>query len=394
MDRDQINARLLEVQGEIDGLDLATATGRRAYEALEAEEKTLRSALRRLERGNGPQGEDAEAREWAGVVAGLRMRDYVFAAANEAPLAGRAREVHEERFRDAVGASLGGVVFPLDLLGARADAATNLNTDGASETSMFVPRMFRPPLAGFFGIPMPRVPAGESKYVTVTGGSAGTDRNRGVAVDAAEVTHTVTTAKPGRISVRAVIRDEDALRHESFEEAVQTDLYAALGDGMDREIMSDLRGGLEAVADDATALTASHLLGKVSAHVDGVHALDVDALKLILGTDSFTALAKLLFDSTASAGVDKLKDWKVQYRVTAETGVVPAKANNNLQKVLVRKGADARDAVCPVWETGRLVRDPYTNAAKGELALTIHGFYGGTKVLRAAGFALDNFKLA
>ena len=389
MDRDQINARILAITGEIDGLDLGTTEGRASFDRLEAEERTLRTALRRIEeQASG----SAEEREWASVVAGLRMSDYMSAAVSERSLTGRAQEVHEEHYRGAVGASLGGVAFPMDLLAERA-GETSLAATGATEAVQFVQRRFRPPLAAWFGVSMPRVPAGESKFVVITGGPAGTERAKGVAEGNTEIAHSVIETKPQRISVRATIRDEDALRNPGFEMAVSGDLRMALGSALDREILEDIRGGAVVADDDTAAITAATMFGKAASLIEGVFASMLSDIRLILGPATYVKLAEAIYASTEVDALTKLKMAGVECRVTSETDIVPAESGM-LQKILARRGMDMRDGAAPVWETGRMIRDPYSEAASGEVAITVHAFFGKGNVLRAGGFQTANAKLS
>ena len=47
-------------------------------------------------------------------------------------------------------------------------------------------------------------------------------------------------------------------------------------------------------------------------------------------------------------------------------------------------------AVAPVWESARLIRDPYSGASKGEVAITLHTLWG-FKLARAANFKRVKF---
>ena len=73
---------------------------------------------------------------------------------------------------------------------------------------------------------------------------------------------------------------------------------------------------------------------------------------------------------------------------------IPAAAGDVQSGILAKMGGDmAMNAVCPVWEGLRLIRDEVTNAAEGLInvtAVALHNF----AVLRPAGFVRTKLKLA
>ena len=73
---------------------------------------------------------------------------------------------------------------------------------------------------------------------------------------------------------------------------------------------------------------------------------------------------------------------------------VPAASGSVQQGILAKLGAaDAINAVCPIWEGLRLIRDEISNAAKGQIVVTavaLHNF----AILRADGFVRTKVKLA
>ena len=82
-----------------------------------------------------------------------------------------------------------------------------------------------------------------------------------------------------------------------------------------------------------------------------------------------------------------LKDFMASANIPAASGTVQS-------GIIAKLGAEsAMNAVCPIWEGLRLIRDEVTNADKGQIQVTavaLHNF----KVLRPDGFVRTKVKLA
>lgn len=386
---------------EVQAMDLTDRKTHARFDALYEEDRRLAKraemdAARDAVRNGRPDVEpDAEAREWSKLVRGVGLGEYARSAMAERGLSGRALEMNEELGLEsaALGSHLGGVAVPMGLLlESRADAATALASGGAPESVSFSGRVFRTPLARFFAIHQPMVPAGESKWVVISDGPTAAEKSPGAATDATAVTHSVTTFTPKRVTSRVVMRDEDALRNPGWEMALQDDLSASVSHGIDEETLKDVVGALTAT-DDSTTISASGMAAKVSGLVDGVYAGEESDIRVLLGLDSFGVLAGKIYTNTAVTGVDVLRRLRVAFRVVP-VGIVAAKDSDNKQTMPVRLGARELDAAAPIWSAGRLVRDPYSKSDAAEVGLTMHAFYGGCSILRAGGFSLETLKLA
>ena len=73
---------------------------------------------------------------------------------------------------------------------------------------------------------------------------------------------------------------------------------------------------------------------------------------------------------------------------------IPAAANSIQQGILAKLGAvDGWNAVCPIWEGLKLIRDEITNSDSGKVQITAVAFHN-FKVIRPAGYVRTKLKLA
>ena len=111
----------------------------------------------------------------------------------------------------------------------------------------------------------------------------------------------------------------------------------------------------------------------------------------MIGTASYAKLASLIQANDSTSATERLRRILRDFMASAN---VPAAASNIQSGILAKMGAaDGMNAVCPVWEGLRLIRDEVTNADKGQVQVTavaLHNF----KVLRPAGFVRTKVKIA
>ena len=69
---------------------------------------------------------------------------------------------------------------------------------------------------------------------------------------------------------------------------------------------------------------------------------------------------------------------------------------SNIQQAIIRRSNPAGDrvAVAPVWMGLEIIRDPYTDAPKGQIVVTGTVLVGGVVLLRSDAFVQDSFRLA
>ena len=72
---------------------------------------------------------------------------------------------------------------------------------------------------------------------------------------------------------------------------------------------------------------------------------------------------------------------------------IPASSSNIQTNIMALTSYPGRNAVAPIWRGLELIRDPYSNAGKGQVRLTAIAFWS-FKVLREAGWNLWKVKTA
>ena len=196
----------------------------------------------------------------------------------------------------------------------------------------------------------------------------------------------MTDLKPKRGSVRAVFTVEDAARLEGLEEALRRDLRMALMDSIDQAIFKgdtgpgtaayDIVGFQKAGISEFTLTQANKVkptqtLAAFLALVDGLHAESLSDLGIVTSVG-----ANVLWGSTVASAVENQTlaqflrangmSWGARYNIDTNT------ANGDFGAYIGRRRGIEGAAVAAVWEGATMIRDPYSDAGKGEIALTLN----------------------
>lgn len=410
-------ARMAELGREGDA-DKWTDETRAEYDRLEAGipdlERELRQAARDVEAEETEQREagktarqpegDAETRERAELRSKVTLSRYVeaamekrsadgaeaeYLAANEIPLVGR----------------LGGTAFPLELLVPEVETRATTDTDTQTTPRRWLDRLFADTAASALGITMESVPAGVASFPVTTAGASVAQRGRSEAVADAAWTVGVSELKPTRNAVRLVWSIEDAARIPGLESALTRDLRMALAEGVDRAIFLGDAGANENSADitglqtaDITEVSISQenkikgpeTLSAFTGLVDGIHAGSLGQLNVVASIGAWRLWESTVINSAADnmtlaaflrgAGLS----WSARGEIETAT------ADGDFAAFVGRARGIEGAGVAAVWEAGELIRDPYSGAAKGEVALTL-SYLWNFGLPRAANFARAKF---
>ena len=350
-----------------------------AAEDEEAEQRAAGAAAR------APEG-DAETRERADLRNKVRFGSYIAAAIEQ-----RSADGAELEFNQALGIS--GNRFPLELLAppeqraARTETRATTDVDIMTAPRRWLDRLFAGTAAMRLGITMESVPIGSASYPVTTAGASAAQRARSTdsAADAAW-TVGVTEMKPKRNAVRLLFSIEDAARIPGLESALTRDLRMALTEGVDRAIFlgdatatgtdADIVGLQTAAITETTITQANKILGpgtlsSFTGLVDGIHAMGLSDLNVVASVGAWRLWENTIINSTADnmtlaaflrmAGLS----WMARGEIEAAT------LNNDFGAFIGRGMGIDGAGVAAVWEAGELIRDPYSGAAKGEVALTL-----------------------
>jgi len=257
------------------------------------------------------------------------------------------------------------------------------------------------------GVTFQSVAPGVSAHPVVTAGATAAQRGRGEAAADAAWTVGVTEIKPTRNAVRAVFSDEDSYRLPGVDPMLQRELGMALTEGVDRAIFIGDAGANENAADitgiqtlanveEQTITQASKVKGPETLEafanfIDGKHAAGVGDLRVVAAvgaarlwiSENITgasgqpmSIAKYLMDAGLS--------WMTRGDIETTT------AADDFAAFVGRARGIAGAAVAAVWASGQLIRDPYSGASKGEVALTL-ATYWGFKAPRPSNFGRVKF---
>ena len=370
-----------EQRNELDTIEKGTPDLERqlraATVAVETEEAEQRTAA--------PEGGDGEDRERAELRGRIRLGGYLAAAVEM-----RAADGAEAEYNAAVGIT--GNRFPLELLAPPEDRAQRTEdraTTGVDTTTTprrWLDRLFAGTAAERIGVTMESVGAGVASYPVTTAGASAAQRAKSEAAADAAWTIGVSELKPTRNAVRLVFNLEDTARIPGLESALTRDLRMALREGVDRAIFLGDTGASGADADitglNTAAITeveiaqADKILGPgtltaFTGMVDGIHANALGDLRVVTAIGAWrlweTTIHNSGADSMTLAAFLRTAGLSWSSRGEIET----ATADGDLAAFVGRSMGIEGAAVAPVWDAGELIRDPYTGAAKGEVAITL-----------------------
>ena len=336
--------------------------------------------------GDIAAGTDTEDRERLELRAKVRMSNYIVAAVEQ-----RAAVGPEHEYNAAIGIS--GNRFPLELLAppeqraARTEERATTNVDVATTPRTWLDRLFAETAAVELGITFEAVPVGSASYPVTTAGASAAQRQRSTdaAADAAW-TIAVKELKPKRNAVRLLFSIEDAARLPGLESALVRDLRMALTEGIDRAIFigdsgatgndADITGLTTAADVDEETLSQTNKLlwpATVSAFMDmldGLHASTPADLNIIASVGAARLWHSTSANTNRNESVAQIMNGNgLMFRSRAN--IDDNTANGDFGAFIGRKRGIDGAGVAGVWEAGELIRDPYSGAAKGEVALTL-----------------------
>ena len=375
---------------------------RAATTAVETEESEQRAAGTA---GDAPVG-DAEDRERAELRVKVKLGGYVAAAIEQ-----RSADGAEAEYNAALG--IGANRFPLELLAPpeqRAARAEDRETTGVDTQTMprtWLDRLFSGTAAEAVGVSMESVPVGKSSHPVTATGATAAQRGKSEAADDAAWTLSVIEMTPKRNAVRLLFNIEDAARIPGLESALTRDLRMTMVEGIDRAIFLGDNGATPNAADIVGLTTAAGLVeksipqaGKVKGSdtlqvfaelIDGKAAMMPSDLKAVFAVGANTLWSHQLANTGASVDTTIAEflrrfglNWMTRGDIETTTADTEFAAFVGLGRGLDGSG------VAAVWEAGELIRDPYSGAAKGEVALTLC-YLWDFKLPRASNFARVTF---
>ena len=385
----EIRQRLNEVAG-LEG-DSFTAEIRAESEKLQAEfadkETQYRSAViaeADAEKRALETSPDAETRERAALRGRVKLSDHVAAA-----MEGRGVDGASLEYNQALGLKAAGA-FPLELLSPPEKRATT-DTDSSTAQNTWLDRLFSDTAAMRLGVTFESVAPGVASFPVTTAGATAAQRGRSESATAASWTVGVTELKPTRNAVRAIFSEEDSMRLPGLEEALRRDLSMVMTEGVDRIVFVGDSGASEATADIAGLTTISTVneltitqaskvqgpatLSEFASLIDGKHANSLADLRVVAAVGCNILWLSTVINATASNQTLAQFLMASGLSWTARGDIETDTLNDDFGAFIGRGRGIEGAGVAAVWNSGILIRDPYTEAAKGEVALTLSYFW-------------------
>ena len=400
----EVRSRLNEISG-LEG-DVFTPEIRAESEALTNEYGDLEVRHRAAIVADGEtetrKADDGEGREIRQLTRRASLGSYLASAARQVNVDGAEAELRAALDLDADQVPLD-VLLPSETTASaehRADAATNVAASIAESQSSIAGRIFAESSGAYLGIDRPTVGVGDSSYVALVSGAAADFRSDGVAKDADAATFTTKTVSPRRVTSRYLFGVESSVKLAGLEEALRSDLTATLSDKLDavalagQAAVSNTSPAVEGLVSQLTApgdppdvATASDYLGVYPARVDGKYSADGSNVRVLVSPDTF----KHAYGLQLATSGDLLSEQLPAGRFRASANM-PATASDIATAITYAAGA-RRGFVQPVWRALTIIRDPYTKAESGQVALTAV-VLTGSALVDAAPYALHRFKVA
>lgn len=358
----------------------------------ETEAEPLRNELRACERElRGALDEEAKAIEEAATAKEVEVRSlaervecrrYLQAAMTESKLDGAEDELRQE-LKLPEGGMPWAALDP-EPVEVRADTATTIADSVVSKPRMsIIRRVFQRTDAAWLGVETPSAPVGTPNYPVMTAGATGEMAAAGAEVDADAATFTGTTIEPTRATARYLYRVEDAAKFADLESTLRADLRTVLGILFDQQVVggdgtgANLSGFIKladttGAANPSAKATLADFDTAFADGLDGLYAHDLDEVRILLGRKTLQFLRTNRVTGNTNGTFAQL--------VTANGGVYRsservAAPTSDVQKAYRFRPAEMR-MIAPIWEGIQLVRDPYSGAAKGEVALTVLMLFG------------------
>ena len=334
------------------------------------------------------EGEDPEMVEMRSIRDRSRVASYVTAA-----MEGRNVDGAESELNAAL--KMKANAFPLRLLAPEPALNGSLETREATAANAqanqqrWLDRLFADTSChARIGITFDSVGPGRAAYPVTTAGGTPAQRGKSETTVDAPWTVGVTTLDPTRKSVRALFNKEDDLRLPGLEDGLIRELRMALAEAVDRSIFIGDDGATPNAGDITGLQTTANVVEKTitqnnkvkgpetlaefAALIDGKHATTPAELQMVAAVGANTLWMSTIVNSAAdnqtlaqflmASGIN----WSVRGGIETNTA-----NGNDFGAFIGRSRGLVGAAVAPVWDAGELIRDPYSGAADGEVALTL-----------------------
>ena len=323
---------------------------------------------------------DAAAREQREIRSRALLSTYVRRAIDGQPFDGA-----EAEFAAACG--VGGNELPIDMIAPthevreREFRAVTPGPAAPQGTPAPIPYVFARTAAASLGVTFPSVDSGVRYFPVLTTAPPAGPKAEGVAATATAAAFALNTRTPKRITGQFELSIEDLAVLPSIEDSLGMAIGEAVSDSTDSQVMDgdnqspNLDGLFRQATDvavDGAKETFETGVARFAALVDGRYAHSMADLRAVIGTNTY-ALYAALFNNNGDVSLYDYLAMKMGSMFVSTH--VPALASDG-QKGIVLRQRGSQIAEVPVWRGLTLVRDPYTNAGKGQITVTAQALVG------------------
>ena len=343
-------------------------------------------------------------------IRNLKQKASLFNYANAALKGGTVQGAEAELNQALNIQHTGGVSVPLAMLAGeehrqvehRADAVSSTTQlDGGLAQRSILQRLFGPGILDFMGVRLDSVPAGMTEYPLLTGGAVAEQLAESGTVEADAVTFATQSLKPKRLTARYLYTYEQSAQIPQIEAVFRRDLADVIRSKMSDQVINGngtapnvtgFLSRLTAPSDPDKATEYQHFLSMLGSGVDGLHATTEMQVKMLLGTESYAYAVGVVRSGVLQHATQGLREIAGGLMSTT---YLPAAASK-VQGALLHAGDDMMrgDSIGAVWPSIELIRDPYTKAADGQVALTVISLWDCYTAFRAGAYKRLKIKLA
>ena len=319
------------------------------------------------------------------LIERIELRNYLNAYSQGHKLEGAEAEMNQGLGLDSVSHVPWQALAPTldERMEARTDDPTNVTIgDWGKTVNALLPRIFEKTDAGFLGVSTPGVRAGTTAYPVMTGGTTASMKAANAEVEADVATFSVTTVTPTRLSARYLLNLEGlAAMGGMLESTLRNDLRRVMGDQFDEQIING----------NGTSPNISGILNELTDATDATNVIDFDTFRLTATNELDGKMANTEASIRMLVGLqtwkkvrgilntDKQLDAIQAYqrlggRIQNSARLPDMDGTSKNQEAILTFEPSA--AVAPIWQGVTMIRDPYTNAAKAQVALTAHMLFG------------------
>ena len=290
----------------------------------------------------------------------------------------------EAEFNSALG--IGELGFPMEML-ASPEARAAIDGDGQSNQGSWLDMLFADAAAMRLGVSFRSVSPGIANYPVTTSGPVGQQRQRAEAANAVTLGLDVKELKPTRMATHLVYSIEDVARLPGLADAIRREMADAMVDAIDKAVflgaaasgteadiagLNTATGIVEATLTQSKKVKADDTLNVFVEQIDGKYASSPGDIRVVAAQGANALWMKTIHAATVDNQTiaQFLRDNGISWTVRGD--IEAATSNGDYGAFMgLGRGIDGAAILC-IWENGTLFTDPYTGAAKGEVALTMN----------------------